>query len=78
MRRSAVLIVMLAFLSAWVLLAAGTTAVRLTEGVRAFGLLFLPTAAAATMLVLYFHWRERLRCHLVADNQTNHDGVAER
>jgi hypothetical protein len=77
MRRSAILIVMLAFLSTWVLLAAGT-AVRLTEGVRAFALLFLPTAAAATMLVLYFHWRERLRRKLVADNRTNHAAVAER
>ena len=60
MKRAAILAVALAFVSVCVVLAAGLTAVGLTEEVRAVGLVMLPTAIAASLLVLYFDWRGRL------------------
>ena len=52
--------VALAFVSIWVVMTAGTTAVWLTEEVRVFGLVVLPTAIAASLLVGYFDWRAKL------------------
>jgi hypothetical protein len=49
------------FVSIWVVLAAGITAVWLTEEVRVFGLVILPTGIAGSLLVLYFDWRVKLR-----------------
>ena len=60
MKKAAILAVVLAFVSVWVVLAAGLTAVWLTEGVRVVGLVMLPTAIVASLLVLYFDWRGRL------------------
>lgn len=60
MKRERILAVALAFVSVWVALAAGLTAVWLTEEVRVFGLVMLPTAVAAALVVLYFEWRGRL------------------
>ena len=60
MKRSAILAVALVVVSIWVVLAAGATAVWLTEEARVFGLVILPTVIVASLLVLYFDWRERL------------------
>ena len=51
----------LLFVSIWVVLAAGITAVWLTEEVRVFGLVILPTGIVAGLLVVYFDWRAKLR-----------------
>jgi hypothetical protein len=51
---------MLFFVSIWVVMAAGITAVWLTEEVRVFGLVMLPTAIVAGLLVVYFDWRANL------------------
>jgi predicted ABC-type sugar transport system permease subunit len=48
------------FASFWVVLAAGITAVWLTEGVRVIGLVIVSTAIVAGLLVVYFDWRARL------------------
>jgi hypothetical protein len=48
------------FVSIWVVLAAGITAVWLTEEVRVVGLVILPTAIVAGLLVVYFDWRAKL------------------
>jgi hypothetical protein len=50
----------LVFVSIWLVLAAGGTAAGLTEGMRAFGFVMLPTTIVASLLVLYFNWRARL------------------
>jgi len=42
------------------ILMAGLTAVWLTEAMREFALVMLPTAIVASILVLYFDWRGRL------------------
>ena len=53
--------------SIWVVLAAGITAVWLTEEVRVFGLVILPTSIVAGLLVVYFDWRAKLRRRIVAE-----------
>ena len=57
MKRAGILAVARAFVSVWVVLAAGLTAVWLTDEVRVVGLVMLPTAIVASLLVLYFDWR---------------------
>jgi len=52
--------VVLFFVSLWVVMAAGIAAVWLTEEVRVFGLVILPTAIVAGLLVVYFDWRAKL------------------
>ena len=49
------------FVSIWVVLAAGITAVWLTGDVSVFGLVMLPTGIVAGLLVVYFDWRAKLR-----------------
>lgn len=51
----------LSFVSIWVVLAAGITVVWLTEEVRVFGLVILPTGIVGSLLVVYFDWRAKLR-----------------
>ena len=51
----------LVFVSIWVVLTAGITAVWLTEEVRVFALVALPTGIVASLLVAYFDWRAKLR-----------------
>ena len=58
---------MLAFVSIFVVLTAGTTAVWLTSEVRVFGLVMLPTAIVAGLLVVYFDWRAKLRNRILAE-----------
>ena len=57
----------LAFFSIWVVLAVGITAVWLTSEVRVFGLVMLPTAIVAGLLVVYFDWRATLRRRVLAE-----------
>jgi hypothetical protein len=55
------------FVSIWVVLAAGTAAVWLTDEVRVFGLVILPTGVVAGLLVVYFAWRDNLRRRALAE-----------
>ena len=59
-KQQTVVAVVLFFVSIWVVMAAGITAVWLTEEVRVFGLVMLPTAIVAGLLVVYFDWRAKL------------------
>lgn len=59
--RATIVAVVLALISVWVALAAGFTAVWLTADLRMFGLVILPAAIIASLLVLYFEWRARMR-----------------
>jgi hypothetical protein len=68
-RTGTILAVILAFAAIWVVLAAGTTAVWLTGEVRVSGLVMLPAAIAAGLLVLYFDWREKLRRRMLAESK---------
>jgi hypothetical protein len=72
-KRSTVLAIALAFVSIWVVLAAGVTAVWLTEEVRVVGLVTLPTAIVASLLVLYFDWRAKLQRRILAERDGRHD-----
>ncbi len=67
MKRSMVLAIVLAFVSIWVVMAAGITAVWLTQEVRVVGLVILPTAVVASLLVLYFDWRAKLQRRILAE-----------
>ena len=60
----------LLFFSIWVVLAAGSTAVWLTAEVRVFGLVILPTAIVAGLLVVYFDWRAKLRRRVLGERDT--------
>jgi hypothetical protein len=55
-----VVAILVAFVSLWVVLGAGLTAVWLTEELRVIGLVMLPTAIVAVLLVVYFEWRAKL------------------
>ena len=74
MKRAAVLGLAVAFLGALVVLASGVIAVWLTEEVRVFGLVMMPTAIVASLLVLYFDWRARLMRGVTAEHD-EHDDV---
>jgi hypothetical protein len=64
---SAIVAIVLAFISIFVVMIAGSTAVWLTSEVRVFGLVVLPTAIVAGLLVVYFDWRATLRTSILAD-----------
>ena len=68
--KETVLALALAFFAIWVILAVGITAVWLTSEVRVFGLVILPTAIVAGLLVVYFDWRAKLRRRVVAERDT--------
>ena len=55
------------------MLAAGVTAVWLTEEVRVVGLVIVPTAIVVSLLVLYFDWRAKLQRRIVAERDGCHD-----
>ena len=59
-RKETVVAMVLFFVSTWVIVAAATTAVWLTDEVRVFGLVMLPAAIVAGLLVVYFDWRTKL------------------
>jgi hypothetical protein len=71
--KARVLAVVVAFVSIWVLLAAGLTAVWLTEEVRVVGLVILPTAVVASLLVVYFDWRAKLQRRILAEREDRRD-----
>jgi hypothetical protein len=71
--KSKVLAIALAFLSVWVVMAAGLTAVWLTQEVRVIALIALPTAIVASLLVLYFDWRARLQRRIFAERDARHE-----
>lgn len=73
MKRSTVSAIAVAFVSIWVVMAAGVTAVWLTEEVRVVGLVTLPTAIVASLLVLYFDWRAKLQRRILAERDGRHD-----
>jgi hypothetical protein len=58
--KATVVAVMLFIVSLAVVLTAGIIAVWLTEEVRVLGLMILPTAIVASLLVVYFDWRAKL------------------
>jgi hypothetical protein len=62
----------LAFVSIWVVMAAGVAAVWLTDEVRVVGLVILPTAIVASLLVRYFDWRAKLQRRLLAERDDSH------
>ena len=66
-RTATILALVLAFVALWVVLAAGSAAVWLTGDVRVFGLVGLPTAIVAALLVAYFDWRENLRRRMLGE-----------
>ena len=69
--KETVLALALAFFALWVVVAVGITAVWLTSEVRVFGLVILPTAIVAGLLVVYFDWRAKLRGRVLADRDTS-------
>ena len=73
MNKSMVVAIALAFVSIWVVMAAGITAVWLTEEVRLVGLMILPTAVVASLLVLYFDWRAKLHRRILAERDERQD-----
>jgi uncharacterized membrane protein len=60
--------IVLAFISLFVVMIAGSIAVWLTSEVRVFGLVLLPTAIVAGLLIVYFDWRAKLRTRILADH----------
>jgi hypothetical protein len=68
-RTATILAVALAFVAMWVVLAAAATAMWLTGDGRVFGLVALPTAIVAALLVVYFDWRENLRRRMLAESR---------
>jgi hypothetical protein len=55
-----VVAVVLFLVSKWVVMSAEIAGVWLTEELRVFGLVMLPTAIIAGLLVVYFDWRAKL------------------
>ena len=70
MRQSSILAVVLGFAGLSAVMAAGLTAVWLTEQLLVLSLVILPSIVVATLLVLYFEWRGKLR----RQAWTEHDG----
>ena len=73
--QSEIVAIVLAFISIFVVLTAGTTAVWLTSEVRVFGLVMLPTAIVAGLLVVYFDWRAKLRNRILADRDDHREAA---
>jgi hypothetical protein len=62
-----ILAVALAFVGIWIVIVVDATAVWLTGEVRVFGVVALPTAIVASLLVVYFDWREKLLRRMLAE-----------
>lgn len=73
MPRARILMVAIVFGSLWTVLSAGTTPGSLTDEVRVVGLVMLPTVIAASLLVLYFDWRGKLRRRILAERDAQRD-----
>jgi hypothetical protein len=72
---SEIVAIVLAFISLFVVMIAGSTAVWLTSEVRVLGLVVLPAAIVAGLLVVYFDWRATLRNRILADRD-DHEKAA--
>jgi hypothetical protein len=72
---AAVVAVILFLVGICVVMAAGITAVWLTEELRVIGVVLLPTAIVAGLLVMYFKWRARL-LNRVRDERHEHRTAA--
>ena len=59
-KKRIVVAAVLFFVSIWLIMPTGITPVWLTEQVRVFGLVMLPTAIIAGLLVVYFEWRAKV------------------
>jgi hypothetical protein len=66
-RRSRILAVVLAFVGLSAVLAAGLTAVWLTEELRVLSLVILPSIVVAALLVVFFEWRGKLEREVWAE-----------
>jgi hypothetical protein len=73
--KSEIVAILLAFISILVVLTAGVTAVWLTSEVRVLGLVMLPTAIVAGLLVVYFDWRAKLRNGILADRDDHREAA---
>ena len=73
--KSETVAIVLAFIRVFVVLTAGAAAVWLTSEGRVFGLVMLPTAIVAGLLVLYFDWRARLFSQILV-NRDDHREAA--
>ena len=71
--KARILAVVLAFVGLSAVMAAGLTAVWLTEELRVLSLVILPSIVVATLLVLYFEWRGRLQRQVRAEPDRRHD-----
>ena len=72
--KSEIVAIVLAFVSIFVVLTAGATAVWLTSEFS-FGLVMLPTAIVAGLLVVYFDWRATLRNRILADRDDHREAA---
>ena len=70
-----VVVVVLFLVSIWVVMAAGITAVWLTEAVKVLGLVMLPTVIIAGLVVEYFDWRAKL-LNRIGEERTHHRNAA--
>jgi hypothetical protein len=73
--KQAVMTVVLFFVSISVVMTLAITAVWLTEEVIVFGLVILPAAIVAGLLIVYFDWRTKL-LKQTDDAQTEHRKAA--
>jgi Na+/glutamate symporter len=73
--KSEIVAIVLAFISLFVVMIAGSTAVWLTSEVRVLGLVVLPAAIVAGLLVVYFDWRAKRRNRILADRD-DHEKAA--
>jgi hypothetical protein len=65
-RTSTILAIAIALVTILTLMAASMTAVWLTEEVRVVGLIAVPTALVAGLLVVYFEWRTKVQRRMLA------------
>ncbi len=73
MAKSRIVAVALAFVSIWVVLGAAAAAMWLTEEARVVGLVTVPAAIVAGLLVLYFDWRARVLRPIRAERDGRHE-----
>ena len=59
-KKRMIVVAVLFFVSIWLVMPTGITAVWLTEQVKVLSLVMLPTAIFAGLLVVYFEWRAKL------------------
>ena len=71
--QSQIAAIVVAFVSIFVVLTAGTTAVWLTSEVRVFGLVMLSTTIVAGLVVVYFDWRAKLHNRILAKREDHRE-----